>query len=1662
MVRKRDRFWEYVELLDGKFKCKFCDRKFAGGVPRVKSHLSGIKGGGIDICTKVPEDVRIAATEESPGLNKRAKAEACSGKIEETLLKMHISKDDVMPDKLLVKFILLNGEDVDIVRRPSFIDFVDAVAKHGSHYKLPCCSVIKTKLVPDLEKEIGEYVANVKKSWVRTGCTLINYVWQREKRSFMSIFAYSIEGVVLLNALEIPSSMLIFDLVEGIPYFVTREIGANNVTQYIIQNPGDCLEFMPNDDHTHVYVTGCVAHETQLLFEAINDAIPWIQKAFDQARAVVTKIHNHDGILSLTKQFTNYLGLKQSSTTEFYSNYYMLESIMRVESELRLLVSSSEWLSLGFEKDESSIEVGEIIRSSEFWSEGKEVLHALEPIFRVLCLVDGYGATFGLLYSAVEMADEAIRQIYMTNVPKYNFLLVLFEEWRGNIIRPIHAAAAFLNPAYMCGEKFIENDAMKNGMNIMLEKLVCVEEQKKFVQEMQLYRDKVPKLFTTMAKTMLGTYHPCDWWDYCGDVLPVLKKYAIRILSQPCSTSFCRQSLKAFETEKREPLMPAVMDDYQYLRTNALLMENFNTMKEKIRKPLDLEKLDELPNLAEFMNENFSRGLPNETKVPLSDEKLNCWSASARTDGGSEKHLRLHFITELPSSLLKGNMIRGGREAAIHVILEDSSTAVEMADEAIRHICETNVPRYHHLLTTFEEWLGDIIRPMHAAAAFLNPAYMCGEKFIENDAMKNGMNFMLEKLVGDWWDYYGDVLPVLKKYAIRILSQPCSTSFCRQSLSAFETARTEKREPLMPAVMDDYQYLRTNALLMENFNTMKREKMIGGAVRVEHGDLELLLLLAVAWGPASEVEHVRGGDIEKGVAIVHEQDQIRDVAKEVDMVRKRDRFWEYVELLDGKFKCNFCDRKFAGGIPRVKSHLSGIKGGGIDICTKVPEDVQIAATEASPGLNKRAKAEACSGKTEETSLKMHISKDDVMLDKLLVKFILFNGDDVDIVRRPSFIDFVNAVAKHGSHYKLPCCAVVKTKLVPDLQEEIGEYVANVKKSWVRTGCTLIINVWRREKRSFMYIFASSIEGVVLLNALEIPNDEFTSDLVEENSNFVTQENGANNFVQYITETDPREEIFFDIMPNDDLSHVYKTTCVGHKIQLLFEDIYCGISWIRKAFDQARAVVTKIHKHDGILSSMKQSTNYWRLEQSSTTTNFFSHYYMLQSIMRLETELRLLVSSSEWLSLGLEKDYSGIEVGEIIRSSEFWPEGKEVLHALEPIFRVLCLLDGSGATFGFLYAAVEVADEAIRLIFLSDWWDYCGDVLPVLKKYAIQILSQPCSTSFCWQSLIQRPCSTWFRWQSLSAFETAQTEKWEPFMPAVMDDYLYLRTNALLMQNFNTMKEKIRKPLDLEKLGWDDLELNIGIGRSQKDLMKRSFGAAQEIACSRVNDAVSVPAGCATCLRSCWWIAADGDSGAVVAEQVLDIHKFMSNQRTEMSPVLESEKFKENNAMKQGIDFILEKLVGGQEKAKFVQDMLLYRMKEPKLFNCTAMTMLQTSHPCDWWDFCGDDLPVLKKYAIQILGQPCSTSFCRLTLSALESAHIEKMSPCMRAMKEDYSRTNALLMENFNTMKEKIKKPLDLEKLGELPDRTEFINENFTHGLLNENKDPLSDGKLNCW
>ncbi|KAF3967960.1 hypothetical protein CMV_008089 [Castanea mollissima] len=118
-------------------------------------------------------------------------------------------------------------------------------------------------------------------------------------------------------------------------------------------------------------------------------------------------------------------------------------------------------------------------------------------------------------------------------------------------------------------EKFIESRKMKDGINFILENLVAIEEREDFMKEVQLYRNKVPSLFTITANTMLKTSHPRIWWDFCGDRLPILQKL------------------------------------------NSMMMEKFNTGESRNLEPIDLYKPYELPEYVDheqfLVDDAFSR-----------------------------------------------------------------------------------------------------------------------------------------------------------------------------------------------------------------------------------------------------------------------------------------------------------------------------------------------------------------------------------------------------------------------------------------------------------------------------------------------------------------------------------------------------------------------------------------------------------------------------------------------------------------------------------------------------------------------------------------------------------------------------------------------------------------------------------------------------------------------------------------------------------------------------------------------------------------------------------------------------------------------------------------------------------------------------------------------
>ncbi|KAJ4846266.1 hypothetical protein Tsubulata_008782 [Turnera subulata] len=65
MPRDRDPFWDHVEEVDDRWKCKYCKQRFSlkVSVSRIKSHLSGVSGQGVEVCSNAPAEVQLKAYE---------------------------------------------------------------------------------------------------------------------------------------------------------------------------------------------------------------------------------------------------------------------------------------------------------------------------------------------------------------------------------------------------------------------------------------------------------------------------------------------------------------------------------------------------------------------------------------------------------------------------------------------------------------------------------------------------------------------------------------------------------------------------------------------------------------------------------------------------------------------------------------------------------------------------------------------------------------------------------------------------------------------------------------------------------------------------------------------------------------------------------------------------------------------------------------------------------------------------------------------------------------------------------------------------------------------------------------------------------------------------------------------------------------------------------------------------------------------------------------------------------------------------------------------------------------------------------------------------------------------------------------------------------------
>ncbi|KAL5706899.1 hypothetical protein ACHQM5_025007 [Ranunculus cassubicifolius] len=692
MPRQKDPLWEHAEVLGpDKNKCKFCNIEISGGISRLKYHWAKMSRNDVRVCAGVTDLVMeqalhaVNAMQDKPRVNKRQRDDAPfppnltatnssssvtsqlsaleamghSNSAQPKILELVKKKEKEIADILGTKFCVSQSLAFNIFRSEELRLWCLAIGQYGPGYVPPSSETARTKLLGSLKDEATLYVKTVQASWKETGCTLMSDSWSdAKKRSHVNLVASSPSGIVFLKSVCLKGAerqtgeYLANFIMSGI-----EDVGAENVVQVVTDNAKNCISAgrLIEAHYPHVIKTTCAAHGLDLALEDI-DADVDVSPILHNAKKIVGFLYGNPSLLSIMRTFTNGRELKRPGITRFATNFLCLQSVLNLQEPLRFLVSSNEWKHHRKAKDKDTKEVVDIIQSDEFWEKGKVVLEVVEPIVKVLRMVDGDQSTLGYIYEALERVKKSIK-IILKDDPKYlDFWKIIDFRKNTRIHHHIHAVAAYFNVKLYFDGVVQMNPDIVAGLNVVRQRMLKQNQKSPFTDELAIYHSKHSKLFTPIAVDALSTTHPRLWWAIYGGATPIIRQIAMRLLSQPCSSSACERNWSAFEaahTKKRSRLEPTRLSDLVYVRMNLHMQKTAAKKMEDNLRPLDLNEIVAFPDdLAHGDDEQSLSDNDDDAgdsdEEPRDDNLIDSDETQAPSADGNEEDARYDsFISSL-------------------------------------------------------------------------------------------------------------------------------------------------------------------------------------------------------------------------------------------------------------------------------------------------------------------------------------------------------------------------------------------------------------------------------------------------------------------------------------------------------------------------------------------------------------------------------------------------------------------------------------------------------------------------------------------------------------------------------------------------------------------------------------------------------------------------------------------------------------------------------------------------------------------------------------------------------------------------------------------------------------------------------------------------------
>jgi hypothetical protein len=298
---------------------------------------------------------------------------------------------------------------------PFWQPMCDAIVVVGPRYKIPTFEELWGPILQEEKVDINSILAEFKKSWEISGCTVMSDGWtDRKGRSLLNFLVHCPRGTMFIKSIDASAHVKYATLLCELMDAFIQEIGVHNVVQIITDNATNYVATgrLLMERNCSLFWTPCATHCIDLMLKDMGKT-SFIKEVIDQARSIPKFIYNHIWFLSLMRRHTRNREFQHPTITRFATNFITLQNFLQCQFELKKMCVFDEWRDSTYSRKEDGKSIARLVYSESFWEGVAEVCSVTEPLVKVLRLVDSDKPIMGYLYEAMHKAKEAIWAYYV-------------------------------------------------------------------------------------------------------------------------------------------------------------------------------------------------------------------------------------------------------------------------------------------------------------------------------------------------------------------------------------------------------------------------------------------------------------------------------------------------------------------------------------------------------------------------------------------------------------------------------------------------------------------------------------------------------------------------------------------------------------------------------------------------------------------------------------------------------------------------------------------------------------------------------------------------------------------------------------------------------------------------------------------------------------------------------------------------------------------------------------------------------------------------------------------------------------------------------------------------------------------------------------------------